>query len=129
VSPLTTVKCCLDEELSPTQAEEDTPECQAIVKRYKNNKVGRGDFNAGTEVSPLTTTKCCLDEELAPTQAGETHQSSRPSLKGTRIIRGGGDFNAGRKVSPLTEISYWEKELAPTQAGEETPECQTIVKR
>jgi hypothetical protein len=30
-----------DEELAPTQAGEDTPECKAIVKRYKDNK-GRG---------------------------------------------------------------------------------------
>jgi hypothetical protein len=30
-----------DEELAPTQAGEDTPECQTIVKRYNNNKVGR----------------------------------------------------------------------------------------
>jgi hypothetical protein len=26
-----------DEELAPTQAGEDTPECHTIVKRYKNN--------------------------------------------------------------------------------------------
>jgi hypothetical protein len=56
----------IEKELSPTQAGEDTPECQTIVKRYKDNK-GRGDFNAGTEVSPLKTTKCYLDEELSPT--------------------------------------------------------------
>jgi hypothetical protein len=89
---------------------------------------GRGDFNGGTEVSPLTTTKCYLS--WLQSRPEGTHQSARPSLKGTMIIRGGEDFNAGTEVSPLTTTKCClDEELSPIQAGEVTPECQTIVKR
>jgi hypothetical protein len=82
----------LDEGLAPTQAGEDTPECQTIVKRYKNNKVGRGDFNAGTEMSPLTTTKSYLDEELSPTQAGEDTPECQTIVKRYKDNKGRGRF-------------------------------------
>ncbi len=71
---------CIAGKRSPPRGE-DTPDCQAIVKRYENNKVGRFQCR---KRGVATSGNVLLGK--AGFHPGErTTQAARPSEKGTRI--------------------------------------------
>jgi hypothetical protein len=65
------------------------PNCQAIVKRYKDNRWW-GDFNAGREVSPPTVLYCWKKE---PTQAGEDTPECQTIVKRYKDNKGMGEIS------------------------------------